>query len=105
MTDPIHIHALRKQRLLIRSGQLRRAIAQDVAALSPVLTLADGAIQFGSWVGRHRVAAAASVLLALLIRPKAGLRWLRRGVLAWGICRRAGAAWQSALALWRQRQA
>ena len=101
VTDPAISLAMRKQALMMHSARLRAAIEQDVAALSPAFSAADSLMQAARWVGAHRVQAFGALALAGLIRPRAVVRWARRGLLAWGLCRRAGAALQSAFAVWR----
>lgn len=92
---------VRRERLQARSAQLREALCADCAGLVPALRCADGGLGALRFLQRHRGLLAIGFAAFWLLRPKAALRWTRRGVLAWGICRRAAAAMQGALANWR----
>ena len=101
MIDPLAL-ALRKQALLRRSQDLREAITADAAGLGRVFHLADTLAAGAHWVRSHRLASLGALALVLVLRPRTTLRWARRALLAWGICRRAGTTWQKSLALWRE---
>jgi hypothetical protein len=93
--------ALKKQALLHQSQALRLALQQDVAALAPVFVAADKAHAFWQWLRGQPGWVLAGLAVFALLQPRRMVRWTRRGVLAWGICRRAQAIWQSALSRWQ----
>lgn len=75
--------ALKKQRLLLKSAQLRQSFAEQTRPLIPLLTLADK-IQSGIRWLKHHPALPVAILTALLVaRPRTTFRWLRRGWLLW----------------------
>ena len=92
---------LQKQALLHRSHALRLALGQDAAALAPVLVAADKAHAFWQWLRGQPGLVLAGLAVFAVLQPQRMVRWTRRGVLAWGICRRAQALWQGALARWQ----
>jgi len=74
--------ALRKQRLQLKSAELRARWAHYAAGVRPLCTGVDGARAAAVWVRRHpEVPVAAAVALAVA-RPRGVLRWLRRAVSA-----------------------
>jgi len=100
-TDPYAL-AARRQALIHQSGQLREAIAQGLRATTPWFAAADGVWSALRWAARHKLVLGAALGAGVLLRPRLGLRWVRRALLIWGTCRKAGAAWQKSLALWQR---
>lgn len=80
--------ALRKQRLLLRSAQLRVELAGHAAGAAPVLVVGDRLLAGARWLRRHPVVAVAAAGVLLALRPRPLLRWTRRGVVAWQAWRR-----------------
>ena len=81
--------ALRKQRLQIRSAALREAWASDVGTIAPIFSAIDGARRAASWAKAHAHLLAAFGTAVLLTRPRALLRWARRGAVAYRLWRTA----------------
>lgn len=75
--------ALKKQRLLLRSAQLRQAFAEQTRPLSPLLITVDRVHAGIRWLGRHPALPVAVVTALLVARPRAVFRWLRRGWFLW----------------------
>lgn len=75
--------ALKKQRLQLRSAELRGQMVGHVAGLAPTLALGDRLRAAAGWM-RHNpeVVAFASVAL-VVVRPRTVWRWARRGIFAW----------------------
>lgn len=75
--------ALRKQRLQIRSSQLRGEFAAAAVAFEPLFHAGDKLRAGVQWLRRHPEAAAAAGVAVLVARPRGLVKWARRGVLAW----------------------
>lgn len=80
--------ALRKQRLLMRSSQLRNTFSQQAHVLRPVATTVDKMRAAVAWVRAHPGTVFGTMLAIGFLRPRAALRWGRRGFVAWQMLRR-----------------
>ncbi|NTV11128.1 MAG: hypothetical protein HGA47_10185 [Zoogloea sp.] len=80
--------ALRKQRLQLKAEAQREDLASRLEAFGPILATFDRVGEGVDWAKRHApiVATVSAVLLA--IRPRATVRWLRRGWAGWKLFRR-----------------
>ena len=74
--------ALRQQRLLSRSTDLRRNLGVHAAPLQKPLAIADRAWWAGQWLVSHPEWPLGALVLVVLIRPKRALIWGTR--LWWG---------------------
>ncbi|MEY3201182.1 MAG: hypothetical protein RIR70_732 [Pseudomonadota bacterium] len=101
MGDPITL-AARRLMLIEKSDALRETIALELSAAAPLLGLGDRVGRTLRWLKQHPLWVAGGVIALLVWRPARSMRWLKRGVFLWGICKRAGAAWQKSLAVWRE---
>ncbi len=81
--------ALRKQRLQLRSAQLRADIAADAAAFEPLFAAGDKVRDGARWLKHHPEVAVGTGVALLVARPRALMRWARRGLFAWQAVRRA----------------
>jgi hypothetical protein len=80
--------ALKKQRLQLKSAELRDQWTVCAATLKPLCTGADRLRDAGAWLRRHpELPLAVGVALAVA-RPRALFRWLRRAVSALLVWRR-----------------
>lgn len=80
--------ALKKQRLVFKSAALRQALAEDSRPLETVFSAADKVGDGLRWLrARPQLAVAATIALVVL-RPRALLRWSRRGYFAWTALRK-----------------
>lgn len=84
--------ALRKQRLLLRSAELRGRIGTQARPLLPVFAVADRLRGGWFWLRRHPAVPVAVLTALLVARPRGVLRWLRRGWLLWQMSGRLRAA-------------
>ncbi len=84
-SDPL---ALRHQRLVARSGQLRQEWVRQVQVLQQPLSLADRALTGLNWLARHPLWPLGTVLVVLVLRPRRALRWGGRVWWAWTTLRR-----------------
>ncbi len=75
--------ALRKQRLLIESADLRQAIKNDVSGLGPLFQAGDAVVVGVRWLRQHAGLVAGVSALLLVARPRRLWRWTRRGLSAW----------------------
>ena len=74
--------AARKQRLLIRSAELRVTLAHQAEALQAPLALADQAISGARWLRSHPQWPLGALLALAVLRPRRALAWATR--LWWG---------------------
>lgn len=75
--------AERKQRLLIRSAELRVGLAHDARALAGPLAAADQAVAGAQWLRAHPLVPLGTLLALAVLRPRRVLAWGTR--LWWGI--------------------
>lgn len=75
--------ALKKQRLQLRSAALRDELSINARALEPLCDAGDRVRDGIHWLGRHPEAVAGVVVALMVARPRAVLRWARRGIVAW----------------------
>lgn len=80
--------ALKKQRLQLRSAQLRADFAADAAAFAPLFTAGDRVRNGARWLKSHPEVAVGTGVALLVARPRALMRWARRGLFAWQATRR-----------------
>ena len=81
--------ALRKQRLQIRSADQRAAMIHHARGIQPVFRKIDTVIDGVLWMRDHARIVTGIGIFALIARPRAAVRWLRRGWLGWQLIRRA----------------
>lgn len=74
--------ALRKQRLQFESAALRRSLTTDVAGFVPLANGIDRLRTGWSWLRTHPQVVVAVAVALLVARPRAVLRWTRRGFIA-----------------------
>lgn len=80
--------ALKKQRLRYRCAEQRQALARELAPLATVFSVAE-AIRGGvRWVGEHPAVATGLLVAVVVAKPRAALRWARRGWLVWQFWRK-----------------
>ena len=75
--------ALKKQRLQMRSAALRADFSAYAAVWQPAFNLADQGQAALLWLRRHPVVPVAVLTAMLVARPRALLRWLKRGFFTW----------------------
>jgi hypothetical protein len=75
--------ALKKQRLQFRSAELRAQLGEYALGVAPLLRAGDAVVDGVRWVRHHPEVVAAAGLGIALARPRAVVRWARRGVAAW----------------------
>ncbi len=88
--------ALRRQRLVMRSAQLRLALATQAEMLHAPLSLADTAWGGLQWVRRNPYAVIGPLMLLAALRPARALRWARRLWWGWRAFRQSG-RWLAAM--------
>lgn len=86
--------AQRQQQLLIRSAELRVALAHQAQALQAPLALADQARAAGQWLRHHPLWPLAALALLALRRPRRVLGWVSGLSWGWRLYRR-GVGWLS----------
>jgi hypothetical protein len=78
----------RRERLLLRSGQLRREWALHADALRAPLGVADRARSATVWLVQHPEWPIGAVVLIVLLRPRRALRWASYAWQGYGVYRR-----------------
>lgn len=76
--------ALKKQRLQLRSAQLRRTLANNMAGLAPAASIADVGMAGVRWLRGHPQWAVGAATALMVLRPRRTL-WL--GMRLWGLAR------------------
>lgn len=80
--------ALKKQRLQMRSNELREELAGHAVALAPAFAAADGARAGARWMRSHPEWVAGALVALAVARPRALWRWGRRALIGWQTWRR-----------------
>ena len=80
--------ALRKQRLQLRSADERDALVRHAEALTPVFRGVDRVVGGVLWARDKAPILSGIGIFLLVVRPRAALRWARRGWLGWQLVRR-----------------
>ena len=83
--------ALRKQRLQIRIADQRAAMVRHAQGFAPVFRGVDKAVDGLMWARDHAPLLSGVGLFLLAVRPRAALRWARRGWAGWQLVRRVRA--------------
>lgn len=81
--------ALRKQRLQMRSAAQRDALIQHASTFTPILRGVDRIADGIQWARHNAPIVSGIAVFLLVVRPRATLRWARRGWLGWQLVRRA----------------
>jgi hypothetical protein len=89
--------ALKKQRLQLRSAELRRQVSVHAAAAAPLLAVAARVRDVAQWLRAHPLLPLAALAALLVLRPRRAMRWGRRAFFVWRLAKRLG-AWLSAAA-------
>ena len=90
MTTPDRDEVLRRrERLVLRSGQLRQDWAQQVQVLRKPLGLADQARAGAQWLLQHPEWPLGVAALLVVLRPGRALRWASYAWQGYGLYRRA----------------
>ncbi len=84
MNQRRHELALRRERLLARSEQVRRDLTVQAVALQPVLALGDRARVALQWVRRHPGIVFTATIVIVVARPRFVWRW---GLRVWSAVR------------------
>lgn len=80
--------ALRKQRLQLRSADQRAALIRYTEGVQPVLRGVDRIADGVRWTRDHAPILSGIGVFLLVVRPRAMLRWARRGWIGWQLVRR-----------------
>lgn len=75
--------ALRKQRLQLRAEAQRDDMASRLEAFTPILGTLDRMGEGVDWARRHGHLLAGAGVFLLLVKPRATVRWARRGWMGW----------------------
>ncbi len=83
-----HELALERERLQLRSQELRGEVVGQSQALTPWLYAADAGRDAVYWVRTHPEWVAGGVAVVLVLRPRVVWRWGMRGWSLWRLARR-----------------
>lgn len=75
--------AARKERLVMRSELLRGQMAAHLHRWEPVFEGIDRVRDIGRWLRGHPEVVGAALVLLLVKRPRALMRWARRAWVGW----------------------
>jgi hypothetical protein len=75
--------ARKRERLVARAAEQRRAIGESLDGLQGVLSVADRAFTLGKWARGHPAVLAIATTGLVALRPKLGLRWVVRALSLW----------------------
>jgi YqjK-like protein len=95
---------LRRERLRMRSAELRLTIADRSQAFAPPLALADQAQAGVRWLRAHPEWPLGTLALLLVMRPRRVLRWGGRLWMGWRLWRRGQRALQALQVMVAQRR-
>ena len=80
--------ALRKQRLQLRSAAQRDALIHHAQVFTPLFRGVDRITNGVIWARDNAPILSGIAIFLLVVRPRATLRWARRGWLGWQLLRR-----------------
>lgn len=83
-----HDLALRRERLLVRSAQLRSRLAQEAQVLTVPLTYADRAVAAALWLRCNPQWPLGALAVWAVWRPRRTLHWASRLWWLWGVGQR-----------------
>jgi hypothetical protein len=81
--------ALKRQSLQLRAAQQRLTLRGELATLNPAFAVADTARAGWHWLKANPEWLVGGAVVLLVARPRAVLRWTRRGLVAWQLAREA----------------
>ena len=83
MSDRLTALAQKKQRLLVRSADLRDRMGTHAEGLAPLFRAADRLREAGAVLRRHPEWVVGAVVLVVVARPRFVWRWAQRGFVGW----------------------
>jgi hypothetical protein len=75
--------ALKKQRLLIKSQQLRDDFGRNGRGMKPAFQVADAGVAGVRWLQRHPEVVVGVAVTLVVAKPKTVLRWGQRAYTGW----------------------
>lgn len=81
--------ALKRQTLQLRAAEQRLTLRAELVALNPAFAVADTARAGWQWLKANPEWLVGGAVVLLVARPRAVLRWTRRGIVAWQLAREA----------------
>lgn len=93
MSPPSRAQALteHKQRLLLRSAELRVEMQHEARALQAPLAVADQAVAVVQWLRARPLVPLGALVSLTVLRPRRVLRWTSRLWWGWGMVRQVRA--------------
>lgn len=84
---------LKRERLLVRSAELRVAVARQSQVLRTPLAVADQVRAGVGWLRRNPEWPLGALVVLVVLRPGRALRWAGRAWWGWRVWRRAARLW------------
>lgn len=79
--------AMSRERLLVRSANLRERVADQSSALTPALMLGDRVRDTARWLRHHPAVLVSAFVVVVVVRPRVAFRWSIRVWSAWQFVR------------------
>jgi YqjK-like protein len=73
----------KRERLVARADEHRRALAETLAGCRRVLSIADRGFAWAQWARGHPLLIAVAAAALVAARPRLALRWAARGLALW----------------------
>jgi hypothetical protein len=84
---------LKRERLLVRSAELRWAMGRQAQALATPLAIADQVQAGVGWLRRNPEWPLGALVVLVVLRPQRALRWAGRAWWSWRLWRKAARLW------------
>lgn len=84
---------LKRERLRVRSAELRLAVRRESQVLELPLAVADRVVAGARWLRRNPQWPLGALAVLVVLRPRRALRWAARAWWGWRLWRRAGRLW------------
>lgn len=84
---------LKRERLLVRSAELRLAVGRQAQALQTPLAIADQVRAGVGWLRRNPEWPLGALVVLVVLRPRRALRWASRAWWSWRLWRKAARLW------------
>jgi len=85
MTERLAELGLKKQRLLLRSADLRDRMGAHAGGLVPLFAGVDRLREAGAALRRHPEWVAGGIVVLVVVRPRFVWKWAQRGIVGWRI--------------------
>ena len=84
---------LKRERLRVRSAELRLAVQRESQVLQLPLAVADQVVAGARWLRRNPEWPLGALVVLVVLRPRRALRWAGRAWWGWRLWRKASRLW------------